>query len=316
MTVTEPLFRAPVITSKEDYVKVAVPVSTTEIPEASAILTDPASGRSFIVSIEVITPDMAKAYLGTSAGNRPIRKMAVRMKYAPDMKLGRWRLNGETVVFDEEGHLVAGHHRMSACVEAGTPFPTFVIRGTDPESVRTTDTGMSKHISDHLARDGYANATLLQALSRVYLTYRKTGKYASGSQSIISTEDTYALLNGPEGAEVIDAARVTSTFAKQLPFSNRGGISGTLWLLFNRIDSEAAEQFFHKLKTGAALMPGDPVLALRNRLIKASVDREYLTDWSIGYVYIHAWNLTRKGKRLSIMKIPAVQGDSWPEIAQ
>lgn len=100
--------------------------------------------------IETITPAKAVEYLRTSRGNRPISKTAVK-SYCDSMKRGKWMLNGVPIIFDDEGHLMDGHHRLNAIIQAGFPVQTWVCRGVSPEAFTTIDQGRGKHLGQLLA---------------------------------------------------------------------------------------------------------------------------------------------------------------------
>ncbi len=83
--------------------------------------------------VEEITPAMAKEYLLKNVDNyRKIQRSKVS-RYADDIKKGQWALNGETIVFGEDGMLKDGQHRLAAIIMAGKPVKTLVVRGVADE---------------------------------------------------------------------------------------------------------------------------------------------------------------------------------------
>ena len=85
-------------------------------------------------SIEIITPEMALAYLGNNHKHREIKASKVE-KLAAAMQDDKWELNGKTIVFDKDGVLLNGQHRLSAAVLANRPLTTIVIRGIEKEAI-------------------------------------------------------------------------------------------------------------------------------------------------------------------------------------
>ena len=82
--------------------------------------------------VELITPEMAKEYLTHNEHNpRKANRLQVEA-YARDLAAGKWQLNGETIVFDANGDLKNGQHRLMAIVKANTPAYVVVVRGIDP----------------------------------------------------------------------------------------------------------------------------------------------------------------------------------------
>lgn len=96
------------------------------------------------MQVERISPATAKEYLKANKNNYRKLNRSVVNRYAEDMKVGRWELNGEPIVFDEEGTLKNGQHRLAAIIVAGVTVDIAVVRGVgknvsayDINSVRT-----------------------------------------------------------------------------------------------------------------------------------------------------------------------------------
>lgn len=83
------------------------------------------------VEVEDITPEQAAKYLSYNAEHRPIKQSKVD-KYAGQMARGEWALNGKVLVFDSNGRLLGGQHRLSACVQSGVTLRILTVKGIDP----------------------------------------------------------------------------------------------------------------------------------------------------------------------------------------
>ena len=90
------------------------------------------------ITIDVITPEQAQAYLDNNAKHRPIKEKKVA-EYMAEMEDGTWKLNGKTICFDWNGRLLNGQHRLSAVVRSRVPLTTVVVRGLDPALVPAQD---------------------------------------------------------------------------------------------------------------------------------------------------------------------------------
>ena len=97
------------------------------IADAKALRMDDAA-----VSIETITPCLAKEWLQKNLYNRKIRPRKVR-QYAADMRAGKWRTTHQGIAFDKEGNLMDGQHRLLAICETNIPQTMMVTRGLDRE---------------------------------------------------------------------------------------------------------------------------------------------------------------------------------------
>lgn len=125
--------------------------------------------------IEVITPAKAQAYLETSRGNRPISKPSVK-SYADTMKADKWQLNGIPIVFDSEGHLLDGHHRMEGVKLAGVPVAFAVVRGVAAEAFTTFDCGLHRKLGQLLAMQGVPNYNCVSATVSTNVSLMMTGR--------------------------------------------------------------------------------------------------------------------------------------------
>ena len=102
--------------------------------------------------VERITPQKAEEYLKRNMVNRNITTKRVE-QYARDMKNGEWQLNGEGIVFDEDGVLKNGQHRLSAIIKAGIPIDMLIIRGI-PRDANLQDRGKIRRAYDAMIIDG------------------------------------------------------------------------------------------------------------------------------------------------------------------
>lgn len=131
-----------------------------------------------MIRTEVETIDAAKAieYLKKNTGNYRKLSMQKVYQYAEDMKRGLWELNGETIVFDENGTLKDGQHRLAAIAKANIPVKINVARGVDP-SIKLYDVGQARTAKQILAANDFdATGALIGAASllidQVYNTSR------------------------------------------------------------------------------------------------------------------------------------------------
>lgn len=110
------------------------------------------------MKVEKITPAKAKEYLKRNVNN-PRGKNSLNRRivktYAEDMINGRWELNGECLVFDEDGYLKDGQHRLAAILLSGKTIEMCVIRGVGRD-VDIFDVGWKRTVSQmvNAASDG------------------------------------------------------------------------------------------------------------------------------------------------------------------
>ena len=84
------------------------------------------------ITVEKITPKIAKDYLKWNTKN-PRGTNSLRRSYAKqladDMTAGKWQQNAATIVFDEDGFLKDGQHRLAAVILSGKTIEFVVVRG-------------------------------------------------------------------------------------------------------------------------------------------------------------------------------------------
>ena len=88
------------------------------------------------VEVEEITPNQAAKYLEHNAMHRKIQQKKVD-EYAKKLKNEKWELNGKALIFDSNGRLLNGQHRLAAVVKSGVELVTLVVRGVDPLVLET-----------------------------------------------------------------------------------------------------------------------------------------------------------------------------------
>lgn len=113
----------------------------------------------------LIDPKVAAEMLKhRNESNRLIAKNTAEA-YAADIKAGLW--DGDAVVpiiFDRNGTLRDGHHRLNAIILAGTPAECWVVCGAEPTN--TYDLGKGRSINDKLKMDGVSVSNNETALIR------------------------------------------------------------------------------------------------------------------------------------------------------
>lgn len=99
------------------------------------------------VEIVNVTPVLAAEWLATSVGNprwansknRKVTDDRFVIRMAEDMRSGHWYGGNNTIAFDENGHLVDGHHRLSAVIKSGMTIQFVVVWGVSQDGERHID---------------------------------------------------------------------------------------------------------------------------------------------------------------------------------
>lgn len=273
------------------------------------------------LSQELIGPAEAAQMLGTAKGNRGLNKRTVE-RYARDILAGHWPVNGQTIVFSWDGVLRDGQHRLQAVIQAGKKVPFLVVRGVDPESQITMDTGRSRSFRDYATIKGEPHAGTLGPIARWWALY-EGGMVRSRIQ--ISHQELEALLNahptiyrgaGVGAGAYLDSSTVAGSGSggpggKALGRALRGGGPGGFIRKFatpsvqgfvhaytaEKYDAELADAFMQDLDTGASLAETSPIFKLRKRLIDAAARR--LRPEHVLAITIKAWNAWINGEKMT-----------------
>ncbi len=105
------------------------------------------------VTVETVTPQMARQYLSKSRGNRRVRPRAIDM-LARDITNGNFYTTNQGIGFNEEGTLVDGHHRLLAIIKAGVPATMQVTRGMSRSATFAIDRGETRSVRDVIDLSG------------------------------------------------------------------------------------------------------------------------------------------------------------------
>lgn len=257
------------------------------------------------VTKEKISPKKALEYLGRNVNNRPIRKSVVN-EYAEAMSAGEWTLNGDMIRFNENGDLIDGQHRLSACVQSGVTIETYIGRGLGHAAFDTFDKGSPRQLRDQLARQGERYYSTLAAAIKLFFALNQ-------GQSFVKS----AKVRPTQANEILDKhprLRDSNLFACENAKCKlmQPSIVAVLHYMFARLDPVTCDQFWERIITGEGITKTMPEYWLRERLIgnlqsKAKLQKEFIVA-----ITIKAWNFRRQGKTCKTLKW--AEGEEFPQV--
>lgn len=254
---------------------------------------------------ENITPEKARQYLNTSTGNRPISKVYVH-SYADTMKRGAWMLNGVPIIFDCEGHLQDGHHRLEAVIEAGIPVRFDVRRGVSPESFTTYDCGRHRNVGQLLAMQQIKNYNLIGSIVVANDRLINTGRLYSNNTSVsqgharTNTENYELYRRDPKGYERV-ASRIVHLQGRCRILS--GSWAGGLYYYLSHAGGyteQEVDPFFDSLFSLDST--GGPVELLRRVLTKEAIEGRKLKSDTLWAFLVKTWNAYITGQSPRILR--------------
>lgn len=256
--------------------------------------------------IVTITPARAEQWLDRNVANRRLKQSAVE-KLAEAIQRGEWRLNGAAIVFDTDGVLRDGQHRLAAIARSGVTVDSVVAWGVDPAAQTTIDVGGGgrRTLADTLTMRGETNATILAgALTHLFRLQQGHPRNLALRPTI---DQALAILDAnPNLRESASIGRGVNAHLRANP-----SLMAFLHYHLSCIDDADAKDFFERLTTGEDLRSGNPIYALRDVLIK---DATSIKRLPIVFVYaytIKAWNAYRLGESLKLLRWRA--GGAKPE---
>lgn len=255
--------------------------------------------RGVISEKVLITPERAAVLLSRNPDNRNIREAKIA-QLVNDLKSGKFRFNGETIIVAKDGMLNDGQHRLFASVKAGVPFETILVVGTERESRFTIDTGAAKSASDHLSFQGISNTSTAAAMARYILSHEREGNFTK--RAGVSTQDQIERVKEDELLREIaawcDARR------NRMRNMVKSSLAGFLYYLAATKAPNEAKLFMDQLATGVGLDAKSPVYLLREKLLHG----DKLSEVMKIEAFARAWNHWCKSPTTEISRLQ-IMGD-------
>ena len=244
--------------------------------------------------VETITPQKAQEYLNTSKGNRNISKPVVD-SYAITMKSGGWLLNGEAIVFDQEGHLINGHHRLHAVIKSGVPIESFVTRGVSDKAFVTFDCGRHRTVGQLIGMQGVKHYNSVSSV--VSTAFRLMNGYEiSECNSLRNLGKTNADMMdcfNKDREAFIEAGAFGVEMRNKAPFVDGSMVGGSYYFLTKKggYSKDFVRTFFEDL-CQYDTSNNEMVNMLRMRFIKAKTSNTMKLPRSVAFaLLVKTWNL-------------------------
>lgn len=234
-----------------------------------------------------ITPIGAERMLKhANKNNRRISSKVVRT-YAHDMKTGKWDEGScSPIVFNEDGILVDGHHRLHAVIKAGVPVKMLVVTGASRDS-SLYDRGKLRSTSDILKMRGNVSDGLISsnAISTAKYVLRGLFNIDRPSDSMI---EEFLERYGDTVMQAVKICRYgANPIGKAAPFC-----SACFCALMCGVDPEHLEDFFVSFNSGMQtdIMQTSPIV-LRNQYLKIRRGR---SQWLDTDARLHLFNAAQE----------------------
>lgn len=262
--------------------------------------------NQLISRVETITPVLAEEYLKHNTSNRQLRKNIVSY-YASQMKNGQWMLNGEGIIFNEQGTLVDGQHRLAAVAESGVNVDMLVVRNADKDSFATVDCGVSRKISDTFFVRGIPNATTVSSIIGRYkklCSNRSVMGNVAGTKSgnTASRQDLLREYASDEDfwQDIYRFSKACYDSMRLMTATEIGSIAAYLIKERKHLRERVYDFFEDLLKSDT---PKSSMLALfRKRLIQDKLSNERIAPIYKQQLFTSVWNAYAQGRELKVVK--------------
>lgn len=246
-----------------------------------------------------ISPAQAAHLLASGGKNRPLKEVRARL-LADAIEAGAWKENGETIIFDEDGVLMDGQHRLRACVLADRPIVSYCVFDVSSSFFASLDTGASRSGGDVAALLDFQNATSVAAIARLTTIYANGTVVNRMEDSRIMTNDQLgrfiAYYRNELNAAIMTVIKYRPGLTRLVPLSHM------MFLNFMVSDKEKVEQFTDKMATGEGLVKGDALLLFRQKMLNLVGERHKLRQLDKLALLVKSWNAFVRNRPVGLLR--------------
>jgi len=246
------------------------PSSVDEIIEILEKLGVPAELEGIKTFMVTIEPEVAEKLMAANENFRTLKPQTLA-RYAEDFLTGGWRFTGEPIIFDCNGKLRDGQHRLYTCIQTGVTFSTLVVVGVEPDALLNIDTGAKRTLADYLRYHDYDNPKSLAAAIRLAYEYEKIGKVTQNGRGSNNALMTWFVKDGHEG--LTEDVRRVKLWERDIPVLTASHMGAIRHSASNVIDIEDVDSFFSALAYKESVTDvRSPVVHLREAFLRMKAE--------------------------------------------
>ena len=261
------------------------------------------------IEICMITPEVARDWMGKNIGNRPMYPSNVK-KLVTAIKNNKWKMTGDPIRFSDSGKLIDGQHRLQAIIDTGMTVSCIVMHDLGDDIFDVIDSGKPRGKVDVLSIEyglPIETSGILSTASSLAIDYEREQFHFSGKA------DKSELINFiDENNEIISSSEYAQKLPKASPVPK--SIAAVFHFYASKKNQEAAHKFLDRFMVGALLGPNDNLLHLRNHCTTAKVIRRPVSTTEILWRLIKIWNAEQRGAPIKYFNNTSVRKDeSFPK---
>lgn len=247
----------------------------------------------------LVTPEMAKMYLGENINNRKIKQHRVQ-KYSYDILTNNWKENtGETIKISKTGRLLDGQHRLLAIIKANKPLLLDFAFDLDEQIFDVLDTGLNRSSADVFDISGVKYSTLTPSAINLFNTLKTETGY---TKERYNKSNAIILAQYEENKEFWDYIIPKS---KQL-YNSIGQIvsptviAGVYAFLYEK-NPDLSTNFMNQLCTGENIT-NNSIYLLRNKLAKDKISNLKMNQETKCALIIKVWNSFIRNTKIDTLR--------------
>lgn len=231
-----------------------------------------------------LTPSRAQGFLDSMVANRKLSDRRVEM-LADALSRGEYVFNGDPLKFNSQGRMVDGQHRCAAVIKSGVSIPILIVENLKPSAIETIDGGKPRSMSDRLQMKGYIYTNEIASLALLLWKYRN-GLVTGTRKTTPTAHQLFEFIK--KDPQIAVSAKFSSNY--NLPFLTKRFVA-FLHHRIHAIDKSVWPEFWEALSEGTGLDENDPLLVLRNLLLRAKLSRVRHLSPTVTWAFcIKAWN--------------------------
>lgn len=238
------------------------------------------------------------------------------------MMSGQFRLTGETIIFDLDGDLIDGQHRVRCCAATGVTIDVLAVYGASPGTFDVLGQGAKRTLQNVLASRGEKDASGLGAAISYLHLYMQTGMlYRSDSEIVarLTIEDNLQILDDNPGLR--DSASFIHNRSMVTKYAGGAGLSAAMHYICGLHSNRLANAFFDTLQAVAkakvgehSLTPRWAVMCQLFRILNTNYNASRKFDMKgMSCLLIRAWNAMLEGRQIKNLMYRV--GDKYPLLA-
>lgn len=245
-----------------------------------------------------------------AARNRSLSASSTAL-YRKDMEQGLWHETAQPLIFNTEGKLIDGQHRLMALALAGSSVGELVFavsRGADPSSILYVDQGHKRTSGQQLSLLGLSSSKEVAAGARLAMAFESTSNFNTVSNTVRTSAAQVQNWVKNNRVRVDEVAELGTLLGKvSMTKGTAMGLAMILW----PVDSTAMLEFFTALAEGGE-PKNSPITLLDKRLAMLSRSTKRFSQFEVVSLTLTAWNAWRDGRTLTRLTVKSGAGAQRP----